>query len=163
MTPGVYRAPMRSRCDAVALEATVSRARALGVCGFGGRLQPAPRDVEDAEEAVALATAQHDVRLAARIARFADVEADSFVWTRDGDGLFWLGRVRGPWRYDTDAGAAAVDLVHVRACEWRDTPVLLDEAPAAVLATFGRGGRNFQRIHHDAVLGQTRRIWDCRR
>ena len=34
--------------------------------------------------------------------------------------------------------------------ELRD-PVLASEAPAAVLATFGRGGRNFQRIHDPTV------------
>jgi hypothetical protein len=156
MSVGVYRAPMRSRRDDVDPDATVARARAVQVCGFGGRLQPPPADVE---EAVTLAAAQHDSRLAARIARFADVETDSFAWTRDGADLFWLGRLRGPWQYDADVEAAAVDLVHVRACEWRDVPVLPGEAPAAVLATFGRGGRNFQRIHHAAVLDQTRRLW----
>jgi hypothetical protein len=159
MSVGVYRAPMRSRRDDVAPGRTLSRARAIGVCGFGGVLQPAPLDVE---EAVTRAAAQHDARLAARIARFADVEAGSFAWTRDGDGLFWLGRLSGPWRYDSDAEAAAVDLVHVRACRWCERPVLLDEAPSAVLATFGRGGRNFQQIHHPAVLGQTRQIWESR-
>jgi len=157
MTVGVYRAPMRSRRDDVVPDRTLSRARAVRVCGFGGVLQPAPLDVE---EAIVHATAQHDARLAARIARFADIEPGSFAWTRDGDGLFWLGRLSGPWRYDTDAEAAAVDLVHVRACEWRERPVLPGEAPPAVLATFGRGGRNFQQIHHPAVLSQTRQIWE---
>jgi hypothetical protein len=161
MTPhgvglAVYRAPMRSRRDDVPLDATLARAISSKVCGFGGVLAPVPRDLDDAVELAA----QHDQRLAGRIARFADVATDSFVWTRDGDALFWLGRLRGPWHYDADPAAAAVDLVHVRRCAWSDIPVLPSEAPAAVLATFGRGGRNFQQIHDAAVLGQTEALWD---
>ena len=149
---------MRSRRNDVALAATIARAKALGVCGFGGLLSPPPADVADAVE---LAAAQHDERLARRIARFAEVPVGSYVWTRD-DGLFWLGRLCGPWRYDASAGASQVDLVHVRPCEWREPPLVASEAPAAVLATFGRGGRNFQRINDAAVLDQTQRSWDRR-
>lgn len=156
MSLAVYRAPMRSRRDDVAPAATIARAKALSVCGFGGVLSPPPGDVA---EAVELAAAQHDDRLARRIARFAEVPVGSYVWTRD-DGLFWLGRLCGPWRYDASAGASEVDLVHVRPCEWREPPLVASEAPAAVLATYGRGGRNFQRINDASVLDQTQRSWD---
>jgi hypothetical protein len=147
---------MRSRCDGIALEATLARAKTLQVCGFGGSLRPAPSDVD---EAVALASEQHDIRLGRRIGRFADLADGFFVWTRDEDQLFWLGCVHGPWHYDDSADAAAVDLVHVRPCTWTDEPVLASEAPAAVLATFGRGGRNFQRIHDSRIAAQTVDSW----
>jgi hypothetical protein len=156
VNPAVYRAPMRSRCDDIPLEATLARAKTLEVCGFGGLLRPPPREVD---EAVALASDQHDIRLARRIGRFAALTDGSFVWTRDDDHLFWLGCVRGAWRYDASDEAAAVDLVHVRPCEWTDDPVLASDAPAAVLATFGRGGRNLQRIHDPRVAAQTTDIW----
>jgi len=152
----VYRAPMRSRRDDIPLDASLSRAKTLHVCGFGGPLRPPPGDVD---EAVARAKEQHDIRLARRIGRFAAVADGSFVWTRDDDHLFWVGRVQGAWRYDGRAAAAAVDLVHVRPCVWADDPVLASEAPAAVLATYGRGGRNFQRIHDTRVAAQTAVIW----
>jgi hypothetical protein len=142
----VYRAPMRSRNDAVEQQATIDRARRLGVCGFG-------RSVSR--------PAEHD-RLVRRVTRFAELDEGSFVWTRDTRGWFWLGRVCGPYFYDADKAAAAVDLVHVRPCEWLSRPILEHDVPAAVVATFGRGGRNFQEIHHPSIDVQTQTIWDAR-
>ena len=134
---------MRSRRDDVDLRATIERAKALGVCGFGGATNP-------------------DDRLARRIARFADIDDGSFVWTRDADGLYWLGRIDGHYSYDTDDAAAAVDLVHVRPTRWMAEPLLESEVSAAVVATFGRGGRNFQQTHDPHVGAQTQQIWDAR-
>jgi hypothetical protein len=140
----VYRAPMRSRNDAIAPEATIERARRLGVCGFG-RLVNQPAEQE---------------RLVLRVTRFAVVGDGSFVWTLDTDGMYWLGRICGPYFYDTDDAAASVDLVHVRPCEWRCSPLLEHVVPPAVTATYRRGGRNFQEIHHPSIVSETQRIWD---
>ncbi|HEY7054754.1 MAG TPA: GAF domain-containing protein [Mycobacterium sp.] len=158
MTPAVYRAPMRSRDDDVVVQATIDRARRLGLCGFGGVLRPTP---DDLESAIALADKQFGARFGRRIARFADVAVGSLAWTRDTDGLFWLGRIEGPYFYDADG--VAVDLVHVRACVWLSTPVLEADVPGAVIATFGRGGRNFQQTHDAAVGPESLRIWKARR
>ena len=95
-----------------------------------------------------------------RVDRFADVEQGSFVWTRDPDGLYWLGRLSGPYFYDTDDAAKAVDLVHVRECDWLPKPMLEPEVPAAVVATFRRGGRNFQQTHDPSVGSESQRLWD---
>lgn len=133
----VYRAPLRSRRDDIDPQASFDRAMSRGLCGFGG-----DRDPE---------------RLARRVERFAQVPDGSFVWTRDGDGLYRLGRLDGPYVYDRDG--ESVDLVHVRPCRWRRSPVVESQAPAAVLATFGRGGRNFQQIHDDQVGELSARLW----
>ncbi len=138
---GVYRAPMRSRRDDVDPWASVERALALGLVGFGGDADPRPED-----------------RLARRIARFAAVKEGSFVWTRDADGGYWLGRVDGPYFYDDEG--RTVDLVHVRPCRWLARPLREPDVPAAVVATFGRGGRNFQQTHDPLVSDETQRIWD---
>jgi len=135
--PDVYRAPMRSRRNDIDPQQTIDRALAMGLVGFG-----------DAEA---------DDRLARRVARFADVAEGSFVWTRDSHGLYWLGRIDGPLHHDD--GGAQVDLVHVRPCRWLTDPVLEPEVPAAVLATFARGGRNFQQTHSPTVGAQTAAIW----
>lgn len=142
----VYRAPMRSRNDAVAPQATIDRARRRGLCGFG---QSVSRSAEQE-------------RLARRVARFAELDEGSFVWTRDTNGWFWLGRISGPYFYDADETAAAVDLVHVRPCEWLCRPILEQDVPVAVVATSRRGGRNFQEIHHPSIDEETQRIWDAR-
>jgi len=138
--PDVYRAPMRSRRDDFDLQATIDRALAMGLVGLGD--------------------AGAGARLERRIARFADVSEGSFVWTRDTDGRYWLGRIDGPYFYDDDG--AAVDLVHVRPCRWLSQPLLEPDVPAAVVATFGRGGRNFQQTHDPNVGSETTGIWQKR-
>ncbi|WP_193044387.1 GAF domain-containing protein [Mycolicibacterium baixiangningiae] len=139
----VYRAPMRSRDDGIDAGKTIARGRRLGVCGFG-------------ELGV------DDDRLARRIARFADVPDGALVWTRDPEGLFWLGRIEGPYRHDSASAASAVDLVHVRPCRWLAAQFLESEVPAAVLATYRRGGRNFQQTHDAAVGPESLRLWEAR-
>lgn len=134
----VYRAPLRSRCDDVDQQLTLRRAFALGLCGFGDR--------------------GHGSQLARRVERFAEVPEGSFVWARDADGLYRLGRISGPYFYDADGDS--VDLVHVRPCRWQQRPFVESSCPAAVVATFGRGGRNFQQIHDERVAEQTSRLWD---
>ena len=136
----VYRAPMRSRDDGVDPGLAVDRALRLGLCGVGGRLPVAPVDLDDA---VAATEVTHGPRAAARLRRFAQVADGSVVWTRDAQGDFWSGVLSGAWRYDGDAKAHAADLVHVRPCSWSAAP---DQPPDAVLASFARGGRNFQRV-----------------
>jgi hypothetical protein len=140
MTTAVYRAPLRSRRDDIDVRATIERAFARGVCGFG---EPV-----------------HDGRRARRVGRFAEVDDGSFVWTRDADGLYWLGRIVGPYFYDASDDAAAVDLVHVRECDWLPKPLLEPAVPAAVVATFRRGGRNFQQTHDATVGAESQRLWD---
>jgi len=141
VTAAVYRAPMKSRRDGVDLRATIERALSRGLCGFGGPREPT------------------DERLARRIERFREVAKGSFVWTRDPDGLYWLGRIAGPYFCDADEHAAIVDLVHVRECDWLSRPLHEPKVPAAVIATFHRGGRNFQQTHDSTVGAETERIW----
>ena len=133
---------MRSRRDDLDPQAAIDRALTSGVVGFG--------DAETAD------------RLSRRIERFARIDDGAFVWTRDGAGFYWLGRITGPYFRDSSDTAAAVDLVHVRPCRWLADPLAEPDVPAAVVATFGRGGRNFQRTHSPQVGAQTARVWATR-
>lgn len=135
----VYRAPMRSRLDDVDAVLALERALALGVVGIGGRLHEPPATLADA---VVATYETHGERAAARLRRFAEVEDGAQVWTR-ADGDYLVGTIDSGWRYDASPEAHDADLVHVRDCTW-STPD--DGVPDAVLATFARGGRNFQRI-----------------
>jgi hypothetical protein len=136
----VYRAPMRSRDDGIDPRASLDRALRCGVVGFG--------------------CASANERLARRVDRFAAVADGSFVWARDSDGLYWLGRITGAYFRDESDDATAVDLVHVRPCRWLTEPVLELDVPAAVVATFRRGGRNFQQTHSPDVGAQTVQVWE---
>jgi hypothetical protein len=135
----VYRAPMRSRRDHVEPFAAVERALMVGLCGMGEAL---------------------DERAVRRLERYAEVADGALVWTRDVDGLTYVGRLGGGHRRDDSAAAVAVDLVHVRDCEWRPGPVPDHELPPAVSRTFARGGRNFQQIHHPDVSRQSTDVWE---
>lgn len=157
--PSVYRAPMRSRDDDVGDGPAVERALALGVCGVGGRLDDAPDSIADALAAVDTVFGE---RMARRLDRFASVAEGVFVWTRDADGLLWLGRITGPWRYDASAEARDVDLVHVRACDWLDRPVDAAAVPPGVHEAFARGGRNWQSITRADAARLTAAVWEFR-
>ena len=130
---------MRSRDDSVDVQDTIDRALRRGLVGFGCR--------------------GDDARLERRVERFAAVAEGSFVWTRASDGAYWLGRIAGPYARDGSDAATAVDLVHVRPCRWLGSPVRDADVPVAVVATFRRGGRNFQRTHASEVGAQTARVW----
>lgn len=158
--PAAYRAPMRSRDDDVSDGPAVERALKLGVCGMGGRLDEAPHSIAHALAAV---DAVHGERMARRLERFASVAEGVFVWTRDADGLLWLGRITGPWRYDASADARDVDLVHVRACDWLDRPVEAAAVPPGVHEAFSRGGRNWQSITRADAARLTAAVWKSRR
>lgn len=156
----VFRAPMRSRDDTVPQGAGVERALETGACGLGGRLGVSPTSLAAAVVAVA---AEYGESMARRLERFARVPDGAWVWTRDIEGMTWLGRVSGPWRYDDSAQAHAVDLVHVRPCEWLPSPVAEAQVPPAVQRTFRRGGRNWQQTHDAGVSAQTAAAWHATR
>lgn len=155
----MFRAPMRSRDDGIVEGAAVERALTLGVCGVGGRLERVPSSITEALGAV---DTRHGERLARRLERFASAPDGAFVWTRDVEGLLWLGRLAGPWRYDPTVAADAVDLVHVRPSVWAEVPIDASEVPAAVRATFARGGRNWQRVHDPEVSARSAALWEQR-
>ena len=80
------------------------------------------------------------------VARLGALPVGTFVWTRDPDGWYHLGRIAGPLRRDDSPPARETGIVHVRPAAWLGRPLGEDEVPAAVAATFARGGRNLQRI-----------------
>lgn len=155
----VFRAPMRSRDDEVETWAGVERGLELGLCGIGGRLEEAPRDLDAALSATSDA---YGSGAAARLARFAGAPTGSWVWTQEQPGAFRLGRIVGRWRFDATAEAARADLVHVRNCTWSPEAFAEHELPPAVAHTFRRGGRNFQRTHDPEVARLTERCWTTR-
>ena len=86
----VFRAPMRARAHDAPAGTGAEYGVAHGIVGIGDTAE-------------------------ARISRFAAVPDGTFVWTRDRDGTYWVGRIAGPLR-SADTGAhGAAGLTHVRA------------------------------------------------
>jgi hypothetical protein len=148
----VFRAPMRARDRDLPPGVGAAYGLAHGLVGIGDALAVVPSSLEEA----VLAAGGKAGRM---LERFASLEEGTFVWTRDADGWFHLGRICGPWRYDDSAGAREVGIHHVRPAGWLDAPVAPDAVPAAVADAFARGGRNLQRISGAAVERLTLALW----
>ena len=98
-------------------------------------------------------------RDAARLDRFCAAPGGSFVWTRlDGD--VHLGRITGSCRTSDDPEDRALELVHVRPCDWLEHPVDPLLVPEQVAYAFSRGGRNFQRIGLPGAAEATAAVWE---
>jgi hypothetical protein len=137
----IYRAPMRSRTLERPAGVGAEYGLEHGVVGIG------PGEGAKAER---------------MLRAFGELPDGTFVWTRDTDGLYHLGRIAGPLRED-DAAAREVGLPYVRAADWLEQPFGPDDVPADVAATFARGGRNLQRTHSESAERRTARLWGSRR
>jgi hypothetical protein len=148
---------MRARHHDAPAGAGAAYGLAHDVVGIGDRLDPPPGTLD---EAVSAAIAAHGEKAGRMLRRFADLPDGTLVWTRDADGWYHVGRIAGPWRYDDSPAARAVGIHHVRAARWLDRPFGPDEVPAAVAATFARGGRNLQRTRDAAAERRTAALWE---
>jgi hypothetical protein len=129
-----------------------------GLVGIGDVLASVP---DSLEEAVAAATRAHGEKASRMLRRFAALPDGVLVWTRDSGGGYWLGRIEGPWRYDDSRAAHATGIHHVRPARWRPGPFGEPDVPAAVAATFARGGRNLQRIDDRAAELRSAELWSA--
>ena len=134
----IYRAPMRARDLDVPAGAGAEYGLASGAVGIGhGRGEKAARALH----------------------RFANVPTGAFVWTRDRAGAYHLGRIKGAVVEDRSPAALALGIVHVRETTWLPRAFEQTEVPRAVVRTFARGGRNFQRTHDGEAERVTAEIW----
>jgi hypothetical protein len=152
----IFRAPMRSRVRDAPAGAGAEFGIAHGVVGIGEGVNGRPQSIAEAILAVAQA---HGEKAGRMLARFADLPDGTFVWTRQLDGSYRLGRIGGAWRYDDSSAAREVGIHHVRPTVWSPRPFGDDDVPAAVARTFARGGRNLQRTHDHEAERQTAAAW----
>jgi hypothetical protein len=138
------RAPMRARTVDAPPGAGADHGIERGLVAIGEPLDRVPETLDDA---VAATAEQHGPKAARMLDRFAALPEGSVVWTQDSAGLFHRGAIAGPWTYDASAEGLLLGLVNARAAAWEPEPFTPDDVPAAVAATFARGGRNLQAIH----------------
>lgn len=130
---------------------------ARAVVGIGEVVEPAPGSVAQAAEILA---ATRDAKAARMLERFAGVPDGTLVWTRTDGDAYRLGQITGPWRYEDSPEALGVGIPHVRPVRWADRELRWLEVPPAVVQTFQRGGRNFQRTHDADAERLTEALWD---
>lgn len=146
---------MRARSREVAAGAGAEWAIAQGLVGMGEALEQSPETVLDAVQALE----RTNEKAGRMLWRFAGLPSGTFVWTRERDGSYRLGRIAGGWRYEDSAEARAVGICQVRPAEWAARAFGEDEVPAAVSETFARGGRNLQRIADGDAERATAQLW----
>lgn len=78
-------------------------------------------------------------------------------WTRDWNGLYYLGRIAGPWQYLHSDDANNVDVHCVRPCKWVRVG-LLDAVPGAVERSFGPS-RTVQAIDDETSEAYSRYVY----
>src|SRR5438270_4927095 len=155
--PGpIFRAPMRARDRDLPAGAGADYGVAHDVVGIGDALERPPATLD---EAVAMTADAHGRKAARMLRRFAELPDGTFVWTRTSAPAYRLGRIAGPWRYDDSRPARRVGIHHVRPTDWMPRPLGECEVPAAVAATFPRGGRNLQRTHDAHAERLTAELW----
>ena len=127
-----------------------------GLVGIGEPLSKAPGSAEDA---IFLTAHEHGEKAARMLERFVCLPNQTLVWTRLEEDLFVLGQVVGPWRYEITHSGVFDGITNLRPARWIDEPLPMEKAPAGVVATFNRGGRNMQAIRDEATAEQSRSLW----
>jgi hypothetical protein len=154
----IYRAPMRSRDLDVSPWAGAAFGVGSGVVGIGEALDPAPASLEEAIEVMHATRGEKPGRM---LERFARLPEGTYVWTRTGEDAYRLGRIAGPWRYEDSDAARRVGIHHLRPARWAARAFDGRTVPAAVRATFERGGRNLQRTHDHEAEQLTAELWEA--
>lgn len=148
---------MRSRTREAPPGAGAEFALARGLVGIGEPVDVSPAGLA---EAVLLVTQSHGVRAGKMLSGFAGVPEGTFVWTRQVDRDYRVGRIWGPWRYETSRAAQEVGIPHVRPAVWSPRHFGEGDVPPGVARAFARGGRNFQRAHDLEAERRTAEHWE---
>ncbi len=131
-----------------------------GIVGVGWAIEHAGPVDWATYEALAAATYDRDGpswRSAVNALR-AKMEIDDLCWSRDELGIYYLGRITGPWRYENDDEHRAADVVNVRPCKWV-TVGAADKVPGTVLRNFIRG-QTVRRIPDPTTIAASKLLYN---
>ena len=79
-------------------------------------------------------------------------------WTRNSDGIYYLGRITGDWEYENTHENREADVVNVRDCEWYEVG-LVDSVPGKVVNSFIQP-RTAQQVNGDSVNLYSRYLYN---
>jgi len=160
--PTIWRTKLRSLKPGVDHHEQVAHNFNDGIVGIGWGIEDLPdgaalRDVLAAidSEPGWTKAAVHTVR------RFGeDAQIGDFIWTRDLQGRFLLGRITGPYRYENSELAKRTDTHQVRDCEWANRALGDLEVPGAVIRGFVGTSTSFSRLRDDGARIYTAWLWE---
>jgi hypothetical protein len=148
----------------------VDHARQVAYCVDGGRVGigwgiEALPDGASLDEVTAAIRAKDEPgwgsQAASTVRLFGEEAAvGDFVWTRDLEGRFRLGRISGRYRYENSVAAKELDTHQVRAAEWAPTPLGDLEVPGAVIRAFSGTSTSFSHIWNPGARTYTAWLWE---
>ncbi len=89
---------------------------------------------------------------------YRDIKQDDLIWTRDKQGIYYIGRIKGDWRYETSPDCKKADIVNVRGCEWHKVGTVGD-IPGKIVSSFARS-RTVQKIRNDSVMRFSKNLYN---
>ncbi len=123
------------------------------VAGIGWPVDVVPQSAEDYELE---ARSKYGNRCSA-ITFTKKISIGDLIWSRDGKGTYYLGRVFGPWFYCNSTDCIDLDIPNQLSCEW--TEIGLDEhVPGKIVACF-RSPRALQSIEDVDGSMQDQSAW----
>ncbi|MGH2853637.1 MAG: hypothetical protein ACRDLF_05540 [Solirubrobacteraceae bacterium] len=162
--PVIWRTKLRS------LKPGVNHAKQFAYCVDGGRvgigwgIEKLPTGTSLAEVVAAIHATElpgWGRRAASTVRLFGEEAAvGDFVWTRDLEGRFRLGRIAGGYRYENSAKAEAMDIHQVRKTDWADQPLGDLEVPVAIIRAFSGTSTSFSRMWDPGARLYTRWLWE---
>lgn len=163
----VWKMPLKSRrSDFEKDPAKVDRARTLcfdkGWVGVGWGIDSLPdnRTDPDVYERELRKNYKKRAAISAHRALAHKMRDGDLVWCRAKGDIYWLGRVKGPWKYRSTGRFDEFDLYQIRTCKWVKVGPG-DTVPGPVKNAYAGRGSAISRIHreHDAALCASAYIW----
>lgn len=74
-----------------------------------------------------------------------NIVVGDLCWTRDWEGMYYLGKIKSEWYYNGEYEFKSHDIVNIRDCEWHKVGTM-DKVPGKVINSF-IPGRTLQRVN----------------
>ena len=115
-----------------------------GIVGIGWGLDPAPTTKEDYWQRGRALYKKGRSWSAAANAVLHRMRVGDLIWTRNRQGVYFLGKIAGDWRHEVGPDYLAADIANVRPCTWAKVGAM-DNVPGSVINAF-RPASTVQRV-----------------
>lgn len=86
------------------------------------------------------------------------IKIDDLIWTRDNQNNYYLGRIIGDWKYQSEKENLDADVVNIRDCDWMKIGTV-DSVPGKLINSF-IPGRTVQSVNSDSVKMYSQTIFN---
>lgn len=87
-----------------------------------------------------------------------EMSRNHLVWTRTVDGKYYLGRIKGRWKYYSDKEHADLHMVNTRTVDWQEVGEV-SLVPGKIFNSFSRGG-TVRHIDDETVLQYSMHLYN---